>query len=78
MSKSWVRDALTDDRGEFDVANIMVALGVQGILLIAGWDVAMNKHEFKPLETGGGCAALVAALWASKKGDAAVRTNGTA
>lgn len=70
---SWIKQALTDDRGEFDVANIMCALAPIAMIAISAWAVIVNKQLFDANQLGIGIAAVIAALGASKWGDAKVR-----
>jgi hypothetical protein len=66
---SWIRGALTDSHGEFDVAQIMLPLAVLGMLAISAWSVIVNKQMFDPQQLGVGVGAAIAALGAYKWGD---------
>ena len=67
------KQMLSDDRGEFDAAPVMVVLGTTGLLAISAYATVVNKQTFDALQVGGGCAAMISSLLASKWGDAKVR-----
>jgi len=66
---SWVRDALTDTHGEFDVAQIMLPVSILGMLFLSGWATIVNKQAFDANQLGIGVGAIIAALGAYKWGD---------
>lgn len=59
----------TDNHGRNDVGDIMVGVAVVSLILISGYDVGINHHDFKPQDLGIGVAAIIAALGAYKYGD---------
>lgn len=73
---SWLRSALTDAQGEFDVAQIMLPVAVIGMLFLDGWSVIVNKQPFDGNQLGIGIGAVIAALGAYKWGDSKTIRNG--
>jgi hypothetical protein len=71
---TWLRQMLTDDRGEFDVAVMMTCVAPLAMIAISAYAVMVNKQQFDANQLGIGIAAVIAALGASKWGDAKVRS----
>lgn len=69
MRAKWFVSAITDDRGEFDIPQMMVPIAVLGILAISGYDVAHNANRLDAQQLGTGIAAVIAALGAYKWGE---------
>lgn len=64
---AW-HQALTDDHGEFDVAQIGVAVAIFGITGLAYWARYLGQ-QINFMELGTGIAAVIGALGVYKWGD---------
>jgi hypothetical protein len=64
-----IRNPLTDNHGNFDVGNIMFAVWVIAMVVLAWVDVYIHGNPFKAQELGIGVASGIAALGAYKYGD---------
>lgn len=64
----WVKSALTDNSGAFDIAQIVMPIAVLGVLFLSAWATIVNKQAFDPNQLGIGLGAVIAALGAYKWG----------
>lgn len=66
---NWLREALTDNHGEFDVVQIVLPIAVLGMLGLSAWSVVVNKQPFDGNQLGVGIGAVISALGVYKWGD---------
>ena len=69
MPKNWLHVALTDDHGQFDVAQIMVPVASLAMIALDAYAVIVRGQAFDAAQLGTGIAAVIGALGVYKWGD---------